>query len=201
MRNRLKPQDSKGTPAMAGLLLLVLVVTSMTGCLFPQDEQVIDGLPPKRNSPVKVVSQEPQAIRTTFFNSTLCQDRNPSFTLTVEDDDLSDQIRSIWFVGDSTTQDFRPNNVTTGTQRRLVTAPNSGSFKTALANLPAGTPTQPRSTVLTVYVADTDFLEVVGGQISLQPRAARVLPDGSSAVDRGSFDSHSWTLDVEPCSP
>lgn len=193
MRKSLKRQDKRGTPAMAGLLLCVMSSTPLLGCLFPQDEQVIDALPPKRNGPLKIVSQEPQEPRTTFYNSTLCPDRNPSFKLIVEDEDLADVVSSMWFIGKTTTQPFQPSNVSAGAQRRAVSAPSSLGFRSALANLPAGT------AVLTVYVADTNFQEPVDGQIALFAREPKLLPDGTSAVDKGSYDSFTWTLDVEPC--
>jgi hypothetical protein len=179
---------------MAGLLLCVMGCTPLMGCLFPQDDQqVIGDLPPRRNSPLKIVSQDPQDPRTTFYNTTACPSANPSFKLIVEDEDLGDVVNSLWFIGKTTTQPFQPSPVSGGAQRRSVAAPSSLGFKSALANLPAGTQ------VLTVYVADTAFQETVDGQIALVAREPKTLPDGSTAVDKGSYDSFTWTLDVEPC--
>ena len=193
MHNILKSHDDKGAPAMAGLLLCVMVSTPLLGCLIPQDDQVIPALPPKRNSALKIVSQEPQEPRTTFYNSTSCLGLNPVFVLIAEDEDVADIVYSMWFVDKSNaSQPFRPNLIPGGgSQRRSVTAPSSG-FKSALANLGAGTH------LLTVYVADSAFQEVVDGQVSVS-RPDKVLPDGGVVADKGSIDNFTWVLDVEPC--
>ena len=193
MRNRLKSRDSTGARTMAGLLLSLLLTSPLVGCVIPQDEQVIDELPPRRNSPLKIVSQEPQEPRTTFYNSTSCLGLNPVFVLIAEDEDVADIVYSMWFVDKSNaSQPFRPNLIPGGgSQRRSVTAPSSG-FKSALANLGAGTH------LLTVYVADSAFQEVVDGQVSVS-RPDKVLPDGGVVADKGSIDNFTWVLDVEPC--
>lgn len=182
----------RGTPAMAGLLLMAVVCAPLAGCLFPQDDQVLPELPPKRNGPLKIVDQDPREPRATFRNTTLCPEQNPTFKLTVDDEDIADTVRSRWFVG---TQTFEGRNVTsTGSRGREVFAPPESSFKTALANLTAGD-----TELLTVFVADTE-VRVVDGQISVEPRT-RVLPDGTMVEDKGSFDSFTWVLDVEACGP
>ena len=179
---------------MAGMLLCVMGCTPLLGCLFPQDDQqVIGELPPKRNSPLQIKSTDPQDPRTTFYNTTLCLERNPTFKLIVEDEDVLDVVSSLWFIGKTTTQPFTPSPLGGSTQRRSVSAPSSLGFKSALANLAAGTK------LLTVYVADTAFQETVDGQIALVDRPPRTLPDGTVAIDKGSYDSFTWTLDVEPC--
>ena len=191
MRKRLKLQGDKDRAAMAGLLLTVLGCIPLAGCLFPQDEQVIGELPPKRNGPLKIVSQVPQDPRTTFFNSTTCP--NQVFMLTIEDEDLADVVNSLWFIGKTTSQPFPTSPLSGGSKVRSVASPNSLGFKSTLANLPTGTE------VLTVYVADTAFQEVVDGQVALVAREPKLLPDGSSGLDRGSFDVFTWTLDVKAC--
>ena len=180
--------------AMAGLLLTCLGCIPMTGCLFPQDEQVIGELPPKRNGPLKILPGQQPAQRTTFYNSTSCLGLNLPFKLTVEDEDVADVVNSIWFIGKTSSQPFPPSPIAGGTSvARVVTAPSSLGFRSALANLAAGTE------VLTVFVGDTAFEEVVDGNIVLVMRAPKTLPDGSSAVDKGSFDSFTWVLDVKAC--
>ncbi len=179
---------------MAGLLLFALGCTPLLGCLIPQDEQLIPELPPRRNGPIKIVQTEPKDPRTTYFNSTACLSLEPTFKLTVEDEDLADTVFSLWFIGNTSTQPFRPTQVPGGSKTRSVTAPSSLGFKSALANLPSGT------AVLTVYVADTDFQEVIGGQVSLVARDPKLVPpDDTPVVDPGTMDSFSWVLDVEAC--
>jgi hypothetical protein len=178
---------------MAGLLLCVIVSTPLLGCLFPQDEDVFPELPPKRNSPLQIKAQVPKEPRTTFYNSTMCQSLNPAFTLTVEDEDTVDVVSSIWFIGETTTQPFIPSTVPGGSKIRSVTAPSSLGFRSALANLPADS-----THILTVFVADTVFKEVLGGNVEVDLREERLV-DGVPVRDVGYKDSFTWVLDVEPC--
>jgi hypothetical protein len=179
---------------MAGLLLCVMLSIPLLGCLIPQDEQVIPELPPKRNSPLKIVSQEPQDPRTSYFNSTTCAG-NPVFKLTVEDEDVADVVSSLWFIdkaNDGSSLPIPTSPVQGGVSRaRTVAAPNALGFR--LANLAAKT-----THVLTVYVADSAFQEVVAGQVTVS-RPDRLLPDNTLVPDKGSIDSFTWVLDVEAC--
>ena len=183
---------------MAGLLLFSLCCTPLLGCIIPQDEQLIPELPPKRNGPLKIIpGGEVPVQRTTYFNGNACATANLPFKLTVEDEDTADVVSSMWFIGKTTNDPFRPTSVAGGSKIRSVTAPSSLGFKSALANLAAGS-----TEVLIVYVADTLFEEPVGGVIKLQPRAPIQLPDGTPVVDEGSYDTFTWVLDVErgePC--
>lgn len=195
MRNPLKHQAPQGRPAMAGLLLSALCCIPLAGCLIPQDEDVIPQLPPKRNGPIQIRAQIPAQPRITFRNTTLCPTQNLPFSLTVADEDVGDVVHSIWFIGGASDQRlFEPTPIQSGSSTsRTVTAPGSLGFKSALANLVIGTE------ILTVYVADTDFEEVVGGTVALVPRPTTRLPDGTEAIDKGSMDTFTWTLDVKAC--
>ena len=177
---------------MAGLLLFSLGCTPLLGCIIPQDEQLIPELPPKRNGPIAIKAMDPPTVRTTWYNSTGCPERAPALKLTVEDEDLADVVSSLWFIGDTNTQPYAPTPLPGGSKTRNVFPPSSLGFKSALANLTAGS-----AAVLTVYVADTSFQEVLGGQVSLVPRDTK-LPDGGS-LDVGTKDSFTWVLDVEAC--
>lgn len=184
---------SRGTPAMAGLLLMAGVCAPLTGCLFPQDDQVLGELPPKRNGPIKIRYQSPPEPRTTFFNGTSCTTSNPAFSVTVDDEDIADTVRSRWFVG---LQSFEGRFLlSTGARGREVTAPTDSGFRAAMANLAAGT------ALLTVYVSDTEA-RVVDGKLVIEPRT-RALPDGTMVEDEGSVDSFTWVLEVQaptgPC--
>lgn len=194
MHNLLRSQGKRGIPAMAGLLLTALCCIPLQGCLIPQDdEQVIGELPPKRNSALAIRGPTPKGPRVSVYNSTTCPGIQPEFSLTVDDEDLADVMSSLWFIGGTTTQPFQPTPVPGGTQRRTVTAPSSLGFKSALLNLPSGTE------ILTVYVGDTTWREVVGGDPDMVDREPKLLPDGSSISDKGTSDTFTWTLDVGPC--
>lgn len=192
MRNRLKLHNQRGIPAMAGLLLSALCCIPLQGCLFPQDEQVPGELPPKRNSTLRIVDTKPDnGPRVSVYNSTACT--QPEFRLTVIDEDLADQMSSLWFIGGVTNQPFPTTPLPGGTLSREVTAPTSLGFRSALLNLETGTE------ILTVYVGDTAWQEWVGGEPQPIPREEKLLPDGSSVADVGSLDTFTWTLDVGPC--
>lgn len=195
MRKSLNLKTKRGRPAMAGLLLIALGCTPLLGCLFPQDEQVINELPPKRNSPLRIKERQwhPNQ-RTTFLNSTFC--RNEQFDLLVIDADLADVVTSRWFI-DKTDDDvstaFEPSPIRSGTAERIVTAPTISGFTGALANLAPGVHT------LTVYVTDSTFEQLTETGVVTVSRPSRLLPDGTPAPDEGSFDRFTWILDVEPC--
>lgn len=178
---------------MAGLLLAAAVCVPTSGCLIPQDDQVILDLPPKANSPIKVVSQEP-AQRLKFANSTTCASQNPAFRVFAEDADVADVVYSMWFIDQGPdAQNYQPNIIPGGSSpRREVTAPNLSAFRSALANLNPGTH------LLTAYVADWPFLEPIDGKVGTVSRD-ETLADGGVLKDSGSFDSFTWVLDVEPC--
>ena len=178
---------------MAGLLLCALTVcTPLLGCLIPQDDQVIAALPPKRNSPPRIVGQAPPTPRTTYYSSSGCP--NKTFSLTVEDEDTGDTLRSLWFIDVSPSAlPYAPTKTPpNGSKQRAVGAPTSLSFTNALSNLASGTH------LLTAYVADSEFDEVSNGVINVT-RPPVVLPTGETVTDDGYIDSFTWVLDVEPC--
>ncbi len=177
---------------MAGkLLCLVVVCTPILGCLIPQDEQVIPELPKKRNSPLRIVSQFPEGPATTFYSSSTCRDRNKGFNLTIVDEDVGDTIRSRWFIDKSiNTVPYEPSARPPGAAQRIVEAPISASFANELSNLASGT-----THLLTVYVTDSSFEEVINGLIAVS-RTPEVLPDGGTITDRAFLDSFTWVLTI-----
>ena len=178
---------------MAGLLLCVIGAL-MTGCLLPQEDTVPFDQPLRRNSPLRIVSQNPPEQRTTYYASTSCSDLNKGFELRVVDDDTGDTIQTRWFI------DQGPNTVPfqttpqppTGSTTRVVAAPRGLTFTNALSNLSIGIH------LLSVYVADSNFDEVINGEITVT-RPAVQLPSGQMITDFGYIDSFTWILDVERC--
>ena len=70
--NVLQSREHKGARAMAGLLLSLMVGPLLSGCLLPQDDQVFVDLPPKRNSPPRIVTWQPDQQSVGFKSGTGC---------------------------------------------------------------------------------------------------------------------------------
>ena len=132
------------------------------------------------NRPPRITSTTPFDVRLTWYASTLCTSLNPQFTLSVADPD-ADSLRSLWFIDKSATSaPFMGSPKAPGPVVQRIEAPAAMSFQSALANLPTGVH------LLTVYVADSDFNEVVDQSVTV-------------ARADGFTDSFTWVLDVEPC--
>ena len=130
----------------------VLVALVMAGCAAapPADAGVTANRPPR------VLSNQP-AQRATFYATTACPSLNPQFRLTVEDLD-SDRLRSMWIIDPETrSAPFFPSVQDGAGTQEVIDAPASLNFKSSLANLPVGVH------LLSAYVADSDFNEVVAG--------------------------------------
>lgn len=183
---------------MARLLLCGAVVAGGSGCLFPQSDQVVPTLPPVKNQPLQIKVSKPAAQPYDFTTGTVPSTPGTpcdplDFSVSVEDRDLKDDIRSLWFIDKTDVSlPFRPAPVQ-GTDQltRTVTQPNSTAFRTAMTSLTTGTH------LLTVFVVDTDFDEGVEG--TLKPTTTPVsMPDGSEVQEPGSMDSYTWVLNVKP---
>jgi hypothetical protein len=132
------------------------------------------------NRPPRITSSTPFDVRSTWYASTFCTSLNPQFTVSVQDPD-GDSLRSLWFIDKSASSaPFMGSPRPAGQEVQRIEAPAALSFNSALANLPTGVH------LLTVYVADSDFNEVVDQSVTV------------SRAD-GFFDSFTWVLDAEPC--
>lgn len=178
-----------GRNVLAGLLLLSIV---SGGCVIPQDEQVIPPLPPKRNGPLKIVSHNPPDLRITYYNCAFETEKNPKFSVSVKEEDQKDRVYSNWFIDKSDDASPLPTSATLPGPEIIKTV-NAPSFGNRLANLQRDT-----HHLLTVYVADSPFDEVVKGKVSVS-REPLLLPDGGTLVDDGSIDTITWVLDIESC--
>lgn len=189
---RLEALGMRGARVMAGLLLCLVTGPLVSGCLLPQDDQVISDLPPRRNTPPRIVRWQPERLPLTFYSGTGCV--NTTFSVFVADEDLSDTLRSYWFV--DRTQDSAPYNGApvfgSSNLTREVVAPSGGRFATELTNLSTG------SHSVSVFVTDGDFQEIVDGNITAN-NPPLLLPDGGLVDDEAYVDSHSWFVKVEPC--
>lgn len=206
MANHPEQLEHSGARTMAGLLLCLVACAPLSGCLLPQDEQVIPDLPPRRDTAPRIVGSTPPSRWISFATSAACR-TNEDFKLIVEDEDTGDTLRSMWFIDfkdvTSTTlptpytaNAVRPLN---GALQREVKAPTSTSFTSALSSLAAGTH------LLTAYVADREFDEfsgtvvLVNSEIALADGGVLRDRDGGVVLDVGHFDTITWTLQVASC--
>jgi hypothetical protein len=78
------------------LLMWVLALTAVSGCFWPQDDQLFTEIPRKKNSPPRIVLDQvkPGGVDVSLKPSS-CP--NP-FSIIVEDPDIADPIYNRWFV-------------------------------------------------------------------------------------------------------
>lgn len=191
IRNHPQQLSFNAIGVMAGLLL-------SSGCLIPQDDQVIEDLPPRRNTPLRIVTRSPEGPQTTYYTQASCAPPGQSFALVVSDDDTVDFVYSMWFIDqDPNTVPFTTTpKASSNSPTREIKAPAASTFTNALANLTLGTH------LLTVYVADTQFNEVENQLVTAGPRQVPLtLADGGTVTvaDPGYVDSFTWVLQVERC--
>src|SRR4051812_39152025 len=83
-----------------GLLWLGCTAPLLQGCLIPQDDQVLQDLPPKKNSPPRIVGTLPESPTTLQFGQgcNTAAKHEDRFSVSVEDPDLGDAIQNRWIV-------------------------------------------------------------------------------------------------------
>ena len=199
MPKRLESQHSTAMQIMARVLLCsALGLVGGSGCLFPQSDQVLPTLPPVKNQPLQIVNVTPAAQPFNFTTGTKpnsggvpCDDT--VFSVLVEDPDVGDTIKSLWYLDKTDVSlPFRPNPVApTGATQRTIGQPSSNAFKISMSTLTTG------MHLLKVYVVDTEFNEEEGKDLAAAPRIVQ-LPDGSDAENPGSIDQYTWVLNVGP---
>lgn len=177
---------------MAGpLLWLALQAGAGSGCLWPQDDQLFSELPPQANRPPRIVPTLP--IRPQLDSSFLpTKDGNPCplpFAFSVEDPDISDVIRTRWFVYEpgadrsvSFTGDRVPAGLTAVRPTTVTAPPALGRTGSALI--------QNGEHRVEVVIADNEF---DGPDIDTLPKP-RTLPDGGVVEDKAYTDSYIWIV-------
>jgi hypothetical protein len=188
---------------MARLLLFACLALAGSACLIPQDDAVFPDLPPRKNSPLRVLapSVKPEQRKTTIRVGPVSETcPRPEFSMTVADEDTGDQIRSLWFVDPTPTYQPTPTNpvpvfnggvIFGGTSvTRQVSAPNA--MLTFLTGLVDG-----REHLVEAWVTDGEF-DPNGPPTSVS-RPDRTLPDGSTVPDTAYTDSNVWIVRVEDC--
>lgn len=179
---------------MAVLLLWLGVSTPLGGCLAFEDYPVLPDLPPKKNSPLRILPTgfKPEQQETTVTVGANCA--RTTFSVQVADEDYGDSIRSLWFVAPGPTTTGLPGNPVLGgnTLERQVNSPNGvWAALTALADGNAHR--------VEVLVTDGEFEEVVTNNVVSYraKRPDRLLPDGTTLPDTAYTDSFLWLVTVQ----
>jgi hypothetical protein len=171
---------------LAGQLLwLGLLASAAAGCFWPQDDQVFTEIPPKRNSPPRII---PKTVEPSLDTSYKPGCPNP-FTLQVEDVDVADVIYNRWFVyqpGAKPVTYFDGDRLLSGTKPvrdRAITPPTP--LFSAASEL-----TQNGEHRVEVVIADGQF----EGSTTETEGRSRTLADGGVIIDPTYIDSYVWIV-------
>lgn len=184
-RRLLKPGMVYGRGLLFGLLL-----TAQTACLIPQDDPILDPLPPPRNRPPRILENLVSPPRSfpapTFFTGQNCPPI-VRFEAIVADPDIDDALTVRWFV------DYDPrNNPIVWKEQRI--APSGQEVRTTTsALLELNTATGPLSVegqhLVEVFVSD-------GQLINRDPQPLEVAPDGG-IINPSYVDTFAWYVNIE----
>jgi hypothetical protein len=185
--------ESSCSSLAKGLLVLPLrwlglawVAWAVSGCLVPQDDTLLEGIPDRRNRPPRIVEsqvQPPEPIIHDFGASGLCE---LDFSVVVEDPDVDDLITVQWYL------DYDSQNPT-GYFREFKLAnngePQRGDRATLRINLRAANSplSAPGIHLVEAVVTDT---RLVGRDP--EPVSSVVLGDGGVILNPGYVVTHTW---------
>ena len=172
---------------VAGLGLASLAAGA--GCLIPQDEALLEGVPEFKNRPPRIVEEqvEPfERILRAFGVGSCTQD----FSVVVEDPDVDDRLTVEWYV------DYNPSNPE-GYYRQIVLA-NTGQprrddrgtlhMDLRSANNPLGTPG--------IHLVEALVTDRHLTQRQPDPPEEVFLPDGGLVKNPGFVTSYSWVVNT-----
>ncbi|WP_223646427.1 hypothetical protein [Corallococcus sp. EGB] len=174
-------------PLMAALVLAAIATGS--GCLIPQDEALLEGVPRFRNRPPRIVEEqvEPsERILRTFGVGSCTQD----FGVVVEDLDVDDQIIVEWYVDYNPAApkgpDLQVALAATGQPRRDSRGTLHVDLRTANSPL-----APPGIHLVEALVTDRHL-------INRQPAPPDevLLPDGGVVKDPGFVTSYAWVVNT-----
>lgn len=184
--------ESSRSPLAKGLLALLLqwlglawVVGVAGGCLVPQDDTLLEGIPQRRNRPPRIVESQVQPsepIIKDFGAGDLCE---LDFSVIVEDPDVDDLVTVRWYL------DYDSQNPT-GAYREFQLAnngqPQRGDRATLRINLRAANSplSEPGEHLVEALVSDTRLVgrePVPISQINL---------DGGVIINPGYVVTHTW---------
>lgn len=168
--------------------LLLTVAWAATGCLIPQDDTQLEGIPEFMNRPPRIIESlvMPQSRIIPNFGASQC---DLTFEVVVEDPDVDDPIYVNWFV------DYNPHDPSQA-YRNYKLAPTSeprradrGTLLISLAsaNNPLGTP---GSHLVEALVSDTALVDRVPESQTVQ------LPDGTVLQNPGFVTTYAWVVNT-----
>jgi hypothetical protein len=171
---------------------LGLAVGLCTGCLVPQNESYLTELPIPRNRPPRIVENQvspSDRIIIGYGTSGLCE---LTFSVPVEDPDLSNILTANWFV------DYDPNQPR-GADRVVRIEPKGD--KAVRDERVTFHPTFDSSDFSRLNTPGDHVVEVVVADSALQgrdPQATTIkLPDGTDFSDPGYATSYVWFVRTE----
>lgn len=178
----------EGTTGRYGWSALVVAACVTGGCLIPQDDTLLEGVPGQKNRPPRIVENTVRpSQRVVTVGAGTC---DLVFEVGVEDLDVDDRIVVHWYL------DYNPQDPR-GPYRQyeLVNIPptplrtDRGTLLISLssANSPLGTP---GTHVVEAVVSDS---ELVDRQV--KPRLV-ALPDGGVLEDPGYVVTYSWVVNT-----
>ncbi len=178
---------------MAGRVVVALLGAALVlpGCLLPQEDHVIQPLPPPRNQPPRILESllQPASRFVTVRNGTDCP--NLTFLAPVADPDVGDTLIYNFYLDPDVNPAFVKQATITnnGQENRSDPASYEVSFATP------GPLQQPGDHVVEVLVSD-------GALVNRDPQPRKViLLDGGTALDPTYAVTYAWTVTVlaGPC--
>ena len=163
-----------------------LLAGAGSGCFWPQDDQVFSDLPPKKNSPPRIL---PNQVKPSLDYSYKPGCPNP-FSFSVEDPDVSDVIYNRWFVYSP-----KATPVAYFDGERLLSGTKPARDKSIVAPTPlfsaASELVQNGEHRVEVVIADGIF---VGSTADTVEPHEKTMPDGGVVLDPSYTDTYVWIV-------
>jgi hypothetical protein len=178
-------------PTMKRLGLAIAMWTS-GGCLLPQDENYLSGLPMQRNRPPRVVESQVEPadrIIRGYGTSDLCELK---FSVVVEDPDVADRLTVNWFVDYDPSQPRGADSVSRVEPREdKIVRDDRANFQVRFSSGDISRLNLPGDHVVEAIVSDT---ALVGRDPEPRPI---LLPDGTTFNDLGYTATYVWFVRTE----
>ena len=172
--------------AARAVVLLLAAAVVLPSCLLPQEDHIIQPLPPLMNQPPRILENllQPSSRFVTVRNGTDCP--NLTFLAPVSDPDITDTLIYNYYVD----PDLFPNFVKQATISNNGQADRSDPATYEVSFATPGPLQQPGDHVVEVLVSD-------GALVNRDPQPRKViLLDGGTALDPTYAVTYAWTVTV-----